>query len=323
MIIEVIVALLFLGLYVILFTRPGAAWWGEIGGPWWRVNAFARAWPAYFALAFLLSALLAMTLIDARTFTIPIEIPNFVTGAAFILLPLQALLPRRDHFRQDWPFLGTDWPWALAAIGAMAGVCVAAVLLTTRRLPRSFADYAEYVKEGDALAVYPHARREMKWEILFLLPVMVGGVVGWWTARWTGLSGAPGEFLQALSGAFLGYLAGGAIVWGVRIAGTFGFGREAMGMGDVHLLAAVGAVLGPVEPLLIFFAAPFSGILWVAMAPILGRFVRVFHRQLPFGPHLAVATLLVMLGRPWIEKGFAWWGIPLPARGFVTASPAP
>ena len=48
-------------------------------------------------------------------------------------------------------------------------------------------------------------------------------------------------WLVVLSGVLLGYLIGGGIVWAVRILGSLAFGKEAMGLGDVHLMAAVGA----------------------------------------------------------------------------------
>jgi prepilin signal peptidase PulO-like enzyme (type II secretory pathway) len=122
----------------------------------------------------------------------------------------------------------------------------------------------------------------------------------------------PPLILQALGGSLLGYLVGGGLVWAIRIVGTLAFGREAMGMGDVHLLAAVGAVLGWFDPILVFFIAPFSGLLWTATAGIL----RVKHRELPYGPHLAAATVLVILGRPGLVRAWdIWMPMPFPEGG--------
>src|SRR5205823_8216736 len=84
MIIELLMALMFLGLYIVLFAVPHyTPWWGQIGGQWWYSNMIVRAWPAFIAWAFLLAGLVAMTVIDARTFTIPIQIPLFITFTAF------------------------------------------------------------------------------------------------------------------------------------------------------------------------------------------------------------------------------------------------
>ena len=95
----------------------------------------------------------------------------------------------------------------------------------------------------------------------------------------------------------LGYLAGGGLVWLVRIAATLAVGREAMGIGDVHMLAAVGAVLGWRDPILVFFIAPFSGLLWVAVSKGLVTLFRKGRRELPYGPHLAAATVVVIACR--------------------------
>jgi hypothetical protein len=135
-----------------------------------------------------------------------------------------------------------------------------------------------------------------------------------------------GEFLQAVAASLLGYLVGGALIWAIRIFGTLGFGREAMGLGDVHLLAAVGAVLGWFEPVLICFVAPFSGLAWALLSMGFSSVFKTERRELPYGPHLAVATLVVILCRPGLPT--AWQtvmpGVPLPGRpGFVVPPPPP
>jgi prepilin signal peptidase PulO-like enzyme (type II secretory pathway) len=146
-------------------------------------------------------------------------------------------------------------------------------------------------------------RREILWEVAFLAPpfllaiaayllVSQGGPVhevwdrlvnpksgGWFAPR-------AGAFLAAL----FGYLIGGLWVWGIRIFGTLGFGKEAMGLGDVHIMAAVGAVTGWIVPSIAFFLAPCLGVLW-ALYLWLGR----GQRELPYGPWLATASLLVMI----------------------------
>ena len=128
----------------------------------------------------------------------------------------------------------------------------------------------------------------------------------------------PPAFLQAVGGAACGYLVGGGIVWGVRILGSLAFGREAMGMGDVHLLAAVGAVLGWLETILAFFVAPFLGIAAHVAAAGLSGLTRSRWQHLPYGPHLAIASVLVLLARPGFDRLLTMlWGFGLPERGFI------
>jgi hypothetical protein len=71
-----------------------------------------------------------------------------------------------------------------------------------------------------------------------------------------------------------------------------------MGMGDVHLMGAAGAVLGWIDPTVAFFVAPFIGLGWIAIAAVAGRMKGGSRREIPYGPHLAIAVLLIVFMRP-------------------------
>ncbi|MCL2701582.1 MAG: prepilin peptidase [Phycisphaerae bacterium] len=146
-------------------------------------------------------------------------------------------------------------------------------------------------------------RVEMLHELLFLAPALLLAVGTWALMRhvpaardaWASLFDTAASPLLAphLGGAvasIFGYLIGGLWIWGTRIVGTLAFGKEAMGMGDVHLLACVGAVAGWVVPTAAFFVGPFLGLLWAIWLVF-----RRNQRELPYGPWLAVASVLVML----------------------------
>jgi leader peptidase (prepilin peptidase)/N-methyltransferase len=115
-------------------------------------------------------------------------------------------------------------------------------------------------------------------------------------------------WVQVLAGVLLGYLVGGAVVWLVRIFGSLAFGKEAMGMGDVHLMAAVGACLGWVDSTIAFFGAAFVGLAWTLLGALFSGKVT---RQMPYGPYLAAATLLVLVFKPLICRWLAVLGIPI------------
>jgi leader peptidase (prepilin peptidase) / N-methyltransferase len=170
-------------------------------------------------------------------------------------------------------------------------------------------------EDADFWIQYPHARREMFKEIAFLAPPAAFGVFGMWLApkivEW--VAGPPELnlftntmvpaaeiplWLSVLAGVLLGYLVGGAVVWGVRILGSLAFGKEALGMGDVHLVAAIGASIGWVDAVLGFFGAAFVGLAWTLFAAIFSGKVG---RTLPYGPYIAIATVLVYLGKPGVE----------------------
>ena len=115
-------------------------------------------------------------------------------------------------------------------------------------------------------------------------------------------------WLAALAGSLLGLVVGGGLIWGIRIGGSLAFGKEAMGLGDVHLMAGVGAVVGWIDPTVAFFIAPFFALSWVALSMLyiaLHRGANRTPRALPFGPHLAVATLFVVLAKPVVESGLS------------------
>ena len=320
--VELGMGVLFLGLYVVYFwISYRNPWWGDVAGQWWSVQQFILAWPAWICITFLLAALYAMTVIDARTFTIPIQIPVFITMTAFVLWPLQGLVARKPRWMDPsaWPIPGVDWTWCAVAIGGMLGVLIACFLLWTGRLKYSFSDYEDYVQEGEVLGDYPHARREMWVELAFLIPVILGLIVGGLLGSLLLHGQVPPIWLQSLGGSMLGYLVGGGLIWAVRIFGTFGFGREAMGMGDVHLLGCIGAVMGWFDPILVFFLAPFIGLAWTLLAS-LGTALGSRRRELPYGPHLAVAAVFVLLARPLVISG--WEAllplVPMPARVLMT-----
>lgn len=171
-------------------------------------------------------------------------------------------------------------------------------------------------RTGEALEdwlMYPYARREMVRELAFLcLPVVCGLAGGWMMVQifgqWTtdpvsGLAAAPINaplWLTVLGGVLMGYLIAGGVVWAVRIGGSLAFGKEAMGLGDVHMMAAVGACLGWIDPTIAFFLAAFVGVAYAIVAQI---FSGKLNRAMPYGPFLAVATMMVVLGKPLIEIG--------------------
>jgi leader peptidase (prepilin peptidase)/N-methyltransferase len=96
--------------------------------------------------------------------------------------------------------------------------------------------------------------------------------------------------IAGLFGSLWGYFVGCGIVWAVRILGTLGFGKEAMGLGDVHLMGAAGAVIGPVFVVAAFFIAPFFGLGWAGFQMLFKK-----TRQIPYGPFLSLGVLGVMI----------------------------
>ncbi|MBX3361621.1 MAG: A24 family peptidase [Phycisphaeraceae bacterium] len=157
---------------------------------------------------------------------------------------------------------------------------------------------------------YPHARREMIRELAFLAPCVTLAILGGKLAKhlagpWSpdfALGFAPAHpvplWLDVICGSLMGYLVAGGVVWAARILASLAFGKEALGLGDVHLMAGVGACLGWIDPILAFFAAAFIGVFFEVVRAILARRVR---RTLAFGPCLALGTAVVVLLKPCVE----------------------
>lgn len=207
------------------------------------------------------------------------------------------------------PMLGFK-PWSGLVVGAVLAPILAAALPVGRgkpgkvdsQAPETAQTAADQESAPEMWIQYPHARREMLKELLFLTPcVGLAWVGGIFAARFA--PAVPPFWLVVLSGTLLGYLVGGGIVWLVRIAGSLAFGKEAMGLGDVHLMAAVGACSGWMDAALAFPLAAFVGLYWVVVARVAAGRGGEVARAMPFGPYLAIATAGVILGKPLVELG--------------------
>ncbi|MEX0746113.1 MAG: prepilin peptidase [Phycisphaeraceae bacterium] len=286
-IIEAVCAALFAGLYCVYYLT-------ELR-PEFFYHGLEATWPALLLHLILIAALLAATMIDARLYIIPLSIPWLVTVLAVVWLPASTGLGWLVQEDGVSPQLFTAGELGMA-MGAVAGLAVAVGLLQTAMLPRSFDDVEDEVTDPmppDEFLAYPHPRREVLKECLFLAMPAVGIAVGWMTFPEIAMPG----WLQVFGGVLTGYLVGGGLVWVTRIAGTLGFGKEAMGLGDVHLLAAIGAVIGPWEAVFTFFIAPFFGLAAALVMAGAAKLLKGEVRMIPYGPYLAGAAVVVMVLR--------------------------
>jgi leader peptidase (prepilin peptidase)/N-methyltransferase len=91
----------------------------------------------------------------------------------------------------------------------------------------------------------------------------------------------------------LGLLLGSGALWVIAVVASAAFGREAMGMGDVFLLAAMGANLTPAQLAVAFFIAVAVGSL-IGVA-LIGLKLRGRRDEVPFGPMLVVGTFIALV----------------------------
>lgn len=102
--------------------------------------------------------------------------------------------------------------------------------------------------------------------------------------------------LRGLAAALLGALVGGGSIYAIGVLGKLFFRKEAMGFGDVKLMAFLGAFLGWRGVLLTLLLGCFAGALYgVLQAPFTKKLRGVY---VPFGPFLAGGALAMVFFAP-------------------------
>jgi leader peptidase (prepilin peptidase)/N-methyltransferase len=328
--VELATALMVVGLYVAYFmldVRAGS-------GP------FETAWPMFLAHMILLTGLLACSAVDIEHWIVPLEVCWFVAlvGAAGSAIAPHPWMPTVS---------ATTGAMSLAALVGLALAIIAQQLgwiqpsfldaddqplgqpdkapaqddshsQSKRKKKRGGQDKPPPKSVAVTAASGVNPRIEVLRELLFLAPAMVLAVGAWAAMAWfpsigrtwrAWHDGFAGWHLAGLEASVFGYLIGGLWIWGTRILGTLSFGKEAMGLGDVHIMAAVGAVTGWIVPSLAFFLAPFIALGWAVFL-----LFRRNQRELPYGPWLAVAGVIVMLAYDPIVQAAAERLAPLMGR---------
>ena len=128
---------------------------------------------------------------------------------------------------------------------------------------------------------------------------------------WGSVNVGTGIRWQALLSSIAGMCFGGGLIWAVRIIGGYAMRVEAMGFGDVTLMAMIGAFLGWQAAFLIFFLAPLTAVVIAALQRVVAG-----EQHIAFGPYLCAATLIVIvmwdqLWTDWARPMFSLgWFIP-------------
>lgn len=278
--------------------------------------------PTFILSLALISTLLAVSLIDAEHFIIPTSIPLFMAIVGFAG---HVLFDRAD--RAGVLLVNGEYDWlAWATAGVAVGWMISMLLLWGGVLKRSFADGEPMLDReqaarnaGETVELpagletreYTKAeiRREIGREFLFLLPMILLGVGGLLisfhvesASNWmkSVLEIRP---ISAGVGSLAGAIVGAGLVWITRVLGSLGFGKEAMGFGDVFLMFGVGAMIGAGPSVIAFFLAPFAGLAIAVYLLVFGRF-----RTIPYGPFLAIGSVTAYFAACPILERF-WPGI--------------
>lgn len=229
-----------------------------------------------------------------------VELLNGVLFAALVLVEF----PQGLTANPPDPFAAGDLPFLAPAGGSLTLQLVRFglhLMLVQAMLVASMIDFERMIiPDGATLPV-------------MLLAVVVGTLAGgiWLVPAWyedtsllavLGMVEAPGAgvtvpailrehpHLHGLVASLAGLVVGGGIVWAVRLIGHWALGREAMGFGDVILMAMIGSVIGWQPVLVVFFLAPLTAIIVILATTIAGA-----TREFPFGPWLSLAAVLLLV----------------------------
>ncbi len=164
--------------------------------------------------------------------------------------------------------------WFCLRLHRPVGVFVVYAALTAALIAATFIDFDFHIIPNEitfsGIALAPAAS--------FLAPEIHGAGLSRWAA---------------VGHSLVGVLVGGGVVLAVALIGQVIFRKEAMGLGDVKLMAFVGGVTGWQVAVIAFFVAPFFGLLMG-----IPNWIRKGRHVIPYGPFLSLATLIVLCWKP-------------------------
>lgn len=258
--------------------------------------------------ALLILLMTVATFIDLDEKTIPdtITLPGTLLGltlATFWPDILPQIENPRGLLQPLWltgEFAWPAWlngPWGLAlGLSCFVGWCYALIPKTTTLRRGWWKGW-----------LYLHAstfRTAAWWQLGLLALVGSLAISGVWTFN--------GRAWQGLLTSLVGMAFGGGMIWAVRIVGYLGLRKEAMGFGDVTLMAMIGSFLGWQSSIMVFFLAPFAAVVIALVNWVITR-----RRDIAFGPYLCCGALLLILQWPWLWDNY---GQPIFGMGwFVPA----
>jgi leader peptidase (prepilin peptidase)/N-methyltransferase len=252
------------------------------------------------------ATIIVLMVIDARHHLLPdsITIPSVLIALVFV-----AVLGWTGQMRK-WP---SEMPWLesrtveprkwIMALTGLITFAAAVPLLRALGVVDTvlFGKYLEWDETPEDRA--PSNR---------MTALIVGGLlagVAWVVLVWSFFGGDSENMRLSIAFASLargavGALAGGAVLWIIRALYFYIRGIEGMGLGDVKLLALVGAFLswqGALRTLFIGVVLALVGGLFIA-----ARAKRGFKTAVPLGLFLGIATLIVLFTGESIELWY--WG---------------
>lgn len=237
----------------------------------------------------LFTLMMIATFIDFDEQSIPdyVTIPGTVIGIvgaalAPLWLPLNlGLAPGGIVAELDFAWPGPIPAWA----GGTTGLAIALAIIGTWGF--ALLDRRVILRRGLGKAVKYFWARMFRYRPLWITVLSVtAGLMIFVTLCWTFAIPRWNLLFSSLMG--LAYA--GGLTWAVRIAARMGLGIEALGFGDVTLMAMIGTYIGLQPSLAVFFLAPFVAMLFVVVRWLITR-----QTATPYGPYLCAAVLILFV----------------------------
>lgn len=259
---------------------------------WWEVHVLGWEKSLFCAHAVLFALMMIATFIDLDEKTIPdfVTVPGTIVALLFAAFLPNSLLPVPSGLvLTTTPY---QWPAWLDGVEGL-GIGLACWLAwCAALLPRTIYFRRGVVKGLKFLAASLVRHPVSRWIGLMSL---IGAIAI--SAMWFTMSGMLNW--QTLLSSLIAMAAVGGFLWSIRIITSIVMGMEAMGFGDVTLMAMVGAFLGWQAGIISFFVAP-----CVSIFLIIAIWLLTGNRQIPFGPILCLGTAIVAIS--WDTVWTAW-----------------
>ncbi len=257
------------------------------------------------AQSIFIAILVALIFIDAKH----LLLPDVITYPALLFCLLAIMIVTYFNFAND-EYLQPISAWLPEALSNLSvtqwlsfiaiALAIPALWLVDKLEDILFSKYHEFDDEDETAA---EAALNVKWEqqtkkvVKFVLIFGLLAQAAWWIAFYKSpqlLPHPPASHFAAyaLTQAVIGALVGGGTLWLLRAAFFYIRGIEGMGLGDIKLMAFIGAFMGWQQTLLILLLSTLLGTIVGGAAALISR--KGLKLRMPFGVPIGISAIIAL-----------------------------